>query len=452
MAWRGRMGRWGLWLAAVAIVAMGSVAEAVAGGRVALVIGNAAYQNVAPLANPRNDAEALARRLSEIGFDVTVGIDLDSMSARRMLAKFAALARQADVALVYYAGHGIELGGRNFLIPVDAMMQDEIEAKLETIDLDAVTEAVGQARELGLVLVDACRDNPFLAKMATGAGTRSLSRGLAPVTVDQPGLLVSFAAQPGQTAADGAGGNSPYASALLEVLHEPGLEVGFLFRKLGAKVREATNGTQVPMERMQLPDKEIFLVPAVAGPGVPPATEAAVPSPSAPRVPPAPVEDPLLVYLGALQSGSRPALEDFIRRYPDHPNAADARRMVQDMVEQEMWDAALARGDEAGYRAYLLGFPGGRYRADAEARLLALVPPMPIMPEQPAAPATSGDACFDLWYERNAIFDAAGFCFSTDKAKAYFDNTGCTTTAPRLGSAEKRRVEEIKSAEARLGC
>lgn len=438
-------------LALAGLLLVLSAGVSAAAERVALVIGNAAYQNVAALANPRRDAEALATRLTEIGFDVTLAIDLDAMTARRAVAEFAANARGAAIALVYYAGHGIEIGGRNYLIPVDALMQDEIGAKLETVDLDAVAEAVSQARDLGLVLVDACRDNPFLAKLSRSGASRSLSRGLAPVTVEDPGLLVSFAAQPGQTAADGTGRNSPYASALLEVLGEPGLEVGFMFRKLGAKVRAATNGTQVPMERMQLPDKEIYLVPAATGPAAIDLGGASGAGASAPAVSAADAE---LDFLAALQSGDRAALDGFVRRHPDHPRAADARRIITGMVEAEIWQQALASDSESAYQSYLLGFPEGRYRAEAEARLLALVPPTPVAPAMPPAmEAETGPAsCFDLWYERNAIFAAKGYCFTTAKAREYFDTSGCTTSSPKLSAAERRRVDELKAEEGRLGC
>lgn len=230
------------------------------GSHVALVIGNAAYDHAARLANPLNDAGAVADRFSALGYDVLHVEDVDGSAFRIALARFSQMALGADIAVVFYAGHGIELDGRNYLIPVDARMESDVTARFETVALDDLASAAQLAGKLGLVLLDACRDNPFARDMARRDGTRSLSRGLAPVEVSRAGLLISFAAEAGATAADSAGGkHSPYTEALLRVLEDPELEVGRMFRRLRATVREATGGKQVPIERMQLPDEDVFL-------------------------------------------------------------------------------------------------------------------------------------------------------------------------------------------------
>jgi Caspase domain/Putative peptidoglycan binding domain len=242
--------------------------------KVALVIGNSEYEFTAPLANPSADANAVSARLKEIGFEVDLVENLRGGDARRVLGSFAAKTQSAEVAIVYYAGHGIEIGGQNFLVPVDARMETEAEAQFEAIPLDDVVRAVEGARKLGLVMLDACRDNPFAAKMLRRDGTRSLARGLAPVEVQSRGLLISFAAEAGTTADDGGGEHSPYTQALLSVLEEPGLEIGFMFRKMRGLVVAATGGRQTPIEHMLLPDEEIFLVPAVLRPEeIPPVVE-----------------------------------------------------------------------------------------------------------------------------------------------------------------------------------
>ena len=585
--------------------------------RVALVIGNSNYLNASPLPNPSNDARAVAAKLSAIGFDVALHENLDGQAFRVALGEFSEKALNADLVLVFYAGHGIELNGQNYLIPVDARMKSEATAQFEAISLEQVLGPVREAGKLGLVMLDACRNNPFAATMQRSNGTRSVSRGLAPISVEgETGVLISFAAEAGKTADDGNGQHSPYTEALLGVLDQPGLEVGRMFRTVRAKVRETTGGVQVPVEQAQLPDEDIYLVAGYA--------PAPTPGP-APASQPAPLDDPVLAYLTALQTGDRAAMENFIRRYPDHPRAADARAVVSDMAENEFWDATKTKDTEAAYRAYILGFPQGRYRAQAEARIAVLAPVPPPAPEpQPATqdpavmgncpaldgpvsvqgiatddtlfvrtgpgssnsevgelaynatgisvyncdgkwcqirygcisgysfieyladgpsaaapsayaglylvvdhpadqllnirsgPGTqyavvselvpyahdvvvtdcqaiegydfrwcnlswnniagwgygrylqdqsgqkpmataapvmpSGDICLDLWYERNAIYDANGYCFGSEKGLANFSNEGCYTSDPRLNTDEKLRVDAIKAEEARRGC
>ncbi len=352
---------------------------AFAENRVALVVGNAAYQNASALANPRNDARAIAEKLAGIGFDVILREDLDGQGFRVALGEFSEAALNADIALFFYAGHGIELAGQNFLIPVDAKMKSEATAQFETVPLEQVLTAVRSARKLGMIMLDACRDNPFAATMTRKNGTRAISRGLAPVSVEgEKGLLISFAAEAGRTADDGGAMHSPYTEALLEVIGQPGMEVGRMFRAVRAKVREKSGGQQVPIEQAQLPDEDIYLVAGAA----PLQTQPQTPPPA----PKTAIEDPLLTYLKAVQSRDRAALEDFISRYPDHIRAKDARALVEDMVEQEIWASATTEDTEAAYRNYLLVFPQGAHRADAEARLAALAPP--ATPEPPAAAYT----------------------------------------------------------------
>lgn len=355
--------------------------------RVALVIGNSAYENASVLANPANDARAMADKLRRIGFDVMLREDLTGQDFRIALGEFTEKALRAEIAVVFYAGHGIEMGGRNYLIPVDARMRSEATATFETVALESMLTTVKQAGKLGMILLDACRDNPFAAAMQRTDGTRSMRRGLAPVSIEgQSGLLVSFAAQAGSTAADGNTMHSPYTDALLQVLDEPGLEVGRMFRKVRQLVREATDGRQVPIERMQLPDEAIYLVaaPAPGDEGTPTPTPSPTPTPA----PSPPREDPLLVFLDAVKSGSKEKLEDFVTRYPDHPKAEDARKLLLDMADTEFWDYTVAQDSEDAYRTYLIAFPDGRYAEEAKARLAAYAKPEPTPAPAPTPSPT----------------------------------------------------------------
>ncbi len=351
--------------------------------RVALVIGNAAYENSSPLANPINDARAVAAKLAAIGFDVALHENLDGQGFRLALGEFSEKALKADLALVFYAGHGIEMNGQNYLIPVDAKMKSEATAQFEAVALEQVLGAVRVAGKLGLVMMDACRNDPFSATMTRSNGTRSVSRGLAPISVEgETGLLISFAAEAGKTADDGDADHSPYTAALLGVLDQPGLEVGRMFRAVRARVKETTGGAQVPVEQAQLPDQDIYLVGALT-PAEPAAGGAATGLAAPPAA--APADDPLLIYLAALKSGDRAAIEDFIRRYPTHDRAVDARAVVADMAETDFWADTTAKNTEAGFRAYLLGFPKGRYITEAANRIAALaMVPQPVPAALPA--------------------------------------------------------------------
>ncbi|MFK7744645.1 MAG: caspase family protein [Roseobacter sp.] len=229
--------------------------------KVALVIGNSEYEFVGRLPNPQNDAKDVAEVLEGIGFDVTVGLDLDYRGMRIAIRNFAQKARTADVVFVYYAGHGVEMDNTNFLVPVNAELRSDIDVQLEAIRLDVLIDSVSSSSNgLKVVLVDACRNNPFLSDMAVTSSTRSIGRGLG--RVDPTGVLVGYSARGGTLALDGDGRNSPYASALLTRIPEPGLELGKMFRKIRDDVYQSTGGYQEPFVYGSLPGRDIYLVPA----------------------------------------------------------------------------------------------------------------------------------------------------------------------------------------------
>ena len=199
---------------------------ALAGKRVALVIGNAAYQKIPGLPNTANDAAALAAMFKAAHFDsVELKFDLSAAELRKALRDFVGKARGADIAVVYYAGHGIELDGNNYLVPVDAALETDGDVLDETVPIERVLFAVEPARQLRLVILDACRDNPFVNTMRRTVTSRGISRGLAKVEPITPNTLIAFAAKAGSTASDGDFKNSPFASALVEYLPRPGLDI-----------------------------------------------------------------------------------------------------------------------------------------------------------------------------------------------------------------------------------
>ena len=216
------------------------------GKRVALVIGNSNYKTVTALQNPKNDAAAVAAELTRLGFEVMVYYDLDAVSMRRSLAEFEDRAMGADWALVYYAGHGMELEGRNWLIPVDARLAKSSDVPDETVTLDRVLDRVRAAKKLRIVILDACRNNPFASRMVMINGQyRAVQRGLAKIEPEH-GEVVFYAARDGSVADDGAGEHSPFTAALLKHLSEEGLELGRFFRKVTSTVLKSTGRRQEP--------------------------------------------------------------------------------------------------------------------------------------------------------------------------------------------------------------
>ena len=244
---------------------------ALASTRVALVIGNAAYDHVPALPNPLNDAADVGAALGRIGFAVTRLENAGYAALRRGLQAFRRKASAAEIAVVFYAGHGIEVSRQNFLVPVDARLQTDGDVEYETVPLDLVMGAVAGASEFRLVVLDACRDNPFLKSMKREEGsTRSIGRGLARTEPTGGGTLLAYSAKEGTVAFDGKGRNSPYTGALLRYLEEPGLEVGLMFREVRDAVLESTGGDQEPFSYGSLTARGAYFVPPpgqVAGGG-----------------------------------------------------------------------------------------------------------------------------------------------------------------------------------------
>ena len=236
--------------------------------RVALVIGNGAYKD-APLANPARDAKAIADLLKKAGFEVVQArTDVGNLDFKRALQEFEDIAEEADIAVVFYAGHAIEIGGENYMIPVDAKLEKAKVVEDETVSLERLFRAVAPAKYLRLVILDACRDNPFSGKMQFGRSqTRQIvSHGLAKVETTLSDTLIAYAASPGSTADDGDGDHSPYTTALLKNLAEPGIDIRVVFGGVRDDVRKITHEKQEPYTTGSLGRGNIFLVPAPAAP------------------------------------------------------------------------------------------------------------------------------------------------------------------------------------------
>lgn len=230
------------------------------GRRIALVIGNSAYKNVEALTNPRRDAATIADLLRRVGFQsVTLLTDLDREGFVRALQSFAQAADNADWSVVYYAGHGMEAGGVNYLIPTDATLATDRDIDLQAVPLSTVLNATERARKLSLIILDACRDNPFASQMKRTLATssRAVARGLARVE-PEAGTMVVYAAKHGETALDGDAGNSPFVTALAKNVERPGLEVRLLFDNVRDDVMDMTNRRQQPFTYGSISGRQQF--------------------------------------------------------------------------------------------------------------------------------------------------------------------------------------------------
>ena len=229
---------------AICLVSLAAQAEK----RVALVIGNSAYQTVSALPNPVRDAKAVAEALREAGFaDVTEAYDLSKAKFDEALKRFGDVASDADWALIFYAGHGIGIGGETYVLPVDAVLKRAEHADDEAISLSRLRSKASGAKALRMVILDSCRENPFVARLVREAGTkRAISRGLPAPAKPEGDELIAYATRENDVADDGEGAHSPFTAAFLQHLQEPALEVRFLFGKVRDSVQAATDHQQTP--------------------------------------------------------------------------------------------------------------------------------------------------------------------------------------------------------------
>jgi Caspase domain len=236
--------------------------QALAEKRVALIIGNSAYKNVVKLPNPVKDSTAIADLFKKANFEVVEARqDLGVNEMKRELRDFSDKARDADVAVVFYSGHGIEVDGNNYLVPVDAVLNRDIDVEDEAVSLDRILQVIESAKRLRLVILDACRDNPFSKTMKRTLGTRSVGRGLAKVEPASSDTLIAFAAKAGSTASDGDGANSPFTAALLDNMLTPGLDLRIAFGRVRDEVLKKTSNKQEPFVYGSLGGTTVSLVP-----------------------------------------------------------------------------------------------------------------------------------------------------------------------------------------------
>jgi uncharacterized caspase-like protein len=407
--------------------------------RVALVLGNSAYRNVAPLANPINDSAKIASTLKEAGFDVVDSRrDLPAAETRRALRDFADRARDADIAVVYYAGHGIEVDGANYLIPVDARLERDTDIYDEGLSLDRILIAIEPAKKLRLVILDACRDNPFSRTMKRTVASRAIGQGLAKVEPTSPNVLIAYSAKAGSTAADGDGKNSPFTAALSHHLTKPGLDVRRAFGFVRDEVLKTTGNKQEPFVYGSLGGEDVPLVPAPAPAAAAPAAPAVSAQAEARRD-----------YELALQIGNKSALNAFLAQYPDGFYASLAKLQVDKIAAEEARVAATEKARLTEQERARLAAEGAQKsqqaKAEAEAKAaeqarVAAEKAKQVAQDQAAAAEQKRVAA------ESAAADKASAPAPADKDKAV--NVASLASGPPQADVTKSVQAELR----RVGC
>ncbi|KQK28539.1 hypothetical protein ARD30_21475, partial [Bosea thiooxidans] len=398
-------------LIAVLLAAGLSATPAFAQKRLAFVIGNGAYANVTKLPNALNDANATRSMLQEAGFDVTPALDLSLAGLRGALDVFVEKARQGGpdaTALVYYAGHAVQLDGANYILPTDVRPQGSANIPNQSLSLSEILRRLDSAGvKAKIAILDACRDNPFAAQ--------ELSRGLALQIVDGAsegirseaglarvdsgsGTFVAFATSPGSTAADGSGPNSPFTTAFLREAREPGLPVEQLFRRIRLAVYDSTNGVQIPWDTSSLiNDFSFFQRPE----GVPQAQPQPMAGTIAIAARPTPAMlrtlSPADAYRTAIAWDRRDIYRSLLDANPDDQTALRLHRILSQRTEETAWTETVLAGDAESFKLFARLYPGSQHMNEAlrlaasapsRNRVVQVAQTCPVCPAVPPGPRT----------------------------------------------------------------
>lgn len=418
-------------------------AKDVSAARRAFVVGNGAYTSASMLANPGNDARDLAQSLAALGYTVTLKTDITRGEFLASFQQFASGLAPDDLALFFFAGHGVQIGGENYLFPVDGQVASEAEARTKLVSLNAILADLTRLSRNRIVILDACRNNPFAQQQGAARSGGGTAQGLARVYAGV-GSFIAYSTQPGNVALDGSGRNSPFTGSLLRHLAARETDVHGVMRRVRSDVGRATAEQQIPWENSSLVDEVSFAAgtaPMLAGP-----------APAGRPVPPvvaAPVER--FHYI----SGLDPKGDNFLA-LRTAPNA-DATRIAT-MGPDTLVKVVGANGvwRQIALRDGTLGWAHGNWikccRSEKGGSLSAAAAP----PAAHSATASSGDNCDAIWLERNAIWKRHGYCFTTDRAKLVFGNHDCFRDLPAaraaMSIADRSRVEILAEREKNMKC
>jgi TPR repeat protein len=358
----------------------GTVAEAAK--RVALLIGNQQYMSTPALRNPANDVQLMRATLLAAGFDdVEVAIDLDLVGMRKALRNFEDKTEGSDVAVLYYSGHGMEMNGQNYLIPVDASLKTDKDVEDEAVPLDRAERSLNGAAKLKLVILDACRNNPFVETMSRSSGTRAVIKGLAKVEPEGADTLVAYASRAGTVALDGAGANSPFAEALSKYITQPGVDVRIALGQVRDEVVKVTQRKQEPFVYGSLGGAQIFLSIKELNVTVNTDNKDEKKEEAAPNGISAAAED----WQNIKDLADKELLEAFIAKHGADPVykmlaekkiklLAAAEQNADINADQIAWDALKGSTDAAALKRFMERYPDSKFRRDAEQAVASLAP------------------------------------------------------------------------------
>lgn len=350
--------------------------------RVALVIGNSNYQNAPQLANPDNDAQSMAQFLNSAGFEVISATDLGQNDMLRVVQDFSAKvsARGPNtVAMVYYAGHGVQLAGENYLVPVDAKVSNQTDLVNDSVRLvDVMSTLETIPSRMRIVILDACRNNPF-------PNVNDAGRGLA--IVDAPnGSIVGYSTAPGAEALDGSGGHSPYTQAFLNVAREPNVPIEQLFKRVRLQVNQSTSGAQIPWESSSLTsDFTFFGDTAVA------ANRAPVNAPVVQMASNLPSRSTRQAYDYVVSEGRPEYYQEFIQMYPHDPLCDHIRWLLSNLLLSQAWHQAVLANSPIGYKAFYDSYGNSPYaqmalKLETQPKLIPLMQATKFLAPQNIAP------------------------------------------------------------------
>jgi hypothetical protein len=459
----------------MALVVMASRGEAAT--RRAFVVGNSAYQYTSVLPNPSSDAQDMAAQLRKLGWEVTLQLDL---SRAAMLNAFAAFSRQLepdDLSLVYFAGHALQLGGENYLAPVDARLESEEAVRRQFVPLNALLADLSRLSRTRIVILEACRDNPFApAVAAEGQKARSVAsgaKGLARVYAGV-GSFIVYSTQPGNVALDGTGRNSPFTKALLDHISLAGADVHAVMRRMRADVQQGTREQQIPWEKSSLIDEVAF---ASGGPSSTASAPPAVAQPPAVVEPPGPSRaDPPPANQQTATRGAparpTPPPENFHYVTGLDPNGDNFLALRTGPLPSDVRIATMGpdtllrvRESRGAWRRVelidgMIGWAHSKWiaccRTLAPRPWQAAITPSPTPPPQPRAAPAAATSCDGLWHQRNAIWHRHGYCFTTARGRAAFDTASCFrdqgAARAAMSAGERTTVDSLLAKERAQGC
>ena len=399
--------------------------SAEAAKRVALLIGNEKYEATSQLNNPANDVELMKASFEEAGFDEVKTVhDVDRASMVRALRDFEDAATGAEVAIIYYSGHGMEMNGQNFLLPVDVALKSDKDVEDEAVPLDRVQRSLEGATRLKLVILDACRNNPFEQSMTRSISTRAVSRGLARVEPESADLLVAFASKAGTVAMDGEGKNSPFATALSKYLTEPGVDVRIALGKVRDEVVSVTNRGQEPFVYGSLGGAQIFLNIREVNVNV--TNNGNTQEEVSPNGQSAAAAD----WQNIRDLADKDLIEVFLAKHgsdPVYKMLAEKKLKLLTEAEQTStatpdeiaWDALKQSTDAAALTRFIERYPDSRHKAEAETQIAALEPKKGLNISQTGKDTQASRDCYLLAGEPQSMPGFLGVNFlKIDSARA----------------------------------